>query len=82
MLCFILFQYTGFDMLVTSATHLFPIWYRYVTMHVCRGLNFLMAHFKTLLFFVCNTKVWESLEMTKLLQEFVLCTLCLVCGHS
>ena len=81
MLRFILFQHTGFDMLVTSAIHLFPIWYRYVTMHVCHGLNFLMAHFKTLL---CNTKVWESLEMAKLhvLQENVLCTLCLVCGQS
>ena len=78
MLSLTLFQYTGFDMLVTSATHLFPIWYRYVTMHVCHGLNVQMAPFK----FVCNTKVWESLQMAKLLQEFVLCTLCLVCGQS
>ena len=62
-----LFQYAGFDMFVTSATHLLSVCYRYVTMHVCYKLSWAecphMAYFEILMCFAyiiqkCG-RVWK-----------------------
>ena len=66
MLSFTPFQYAGFGMFVTSATHLLSVCYRYVTIYAwfCvinyHRLNVLALGI-LLIRFANNTKVWESL---------------------